>query len=72
MNLFDAMKEIVAGSIRSAELDIKGGTIRITLEPDGYLTKHVHHYGNDNFYRAAYQGFSPEECQADWNVTRNS
>ena len=72
MNLFDAMREIVAGNIRSAELDIKGGTIRITLEPDGYLTKFVRHYGDNHFYRAAYQGFSPEECQADWNVTRNS
>ncbi len=71
MNLFDAMQEIVDGNIRSAELDIQGGTIRITLERDGYLTKFVRRYGEDRFYRAAYHGFSPEEYQADWNVTQN-
>ncbi|UKS54895.1 hypothetical protein [Exiguobacterium acetylicum] len=72
MDIFDAMKGITIGVLKWAQLELPDGTIRMELDAEGTLTKRVRHHGDDRFYKAAFQGLSQSEYEANWTVEPQS
>ncbi len=72
MDIFDAMKGITIGVLKWAELELPDGTIRMELDADNRnLVKRVRHHGDDRFYKAAFQGLTRSEYEANWTVEPN-
>lgn len=68
MDIFDAMKGITIDTLQWAELELPDGTIRMELDADRKLVKRVRHHGDDRFYKAAFQGLTQSEYEANWTV----